>query len=719
MMTPDLPEAIGPYQILARLGHGGMGEVFLGDHAGTRVAVKRIHPGLAADPEFRKRFAREVDLCRRVDSKTCASYVDCELEIPRPWLATEYIAGPDLQEAITAGGALARDQAEAVALGLAEALRQIHSAGIIHRDLKPSNVILGIDGPCVIDFGIARAADQTAFTRTGGAIGSPGWMAPEQLRSGQLSEASDVFAWGALVAYASSGSPPFGESLPETLMYRVLNESPDLSGVPESLRSLCERALSKDPADRPTPEQLVTELLGTDSVNELDAFVTQRIDRTWLFVPASVATQRLPDAQPSNPPTTMAAVGGVGTADPKKNVVQRRKLAFGIAAGAAALVIVLIGGYVVTGSGKGKPSTGVNATAASPSTSSSKESPSTAAQLDAARATWATYAETLPKGEATPIISNDGVPTLTYFSSGNLPNPLIGTLSIYEYRDGWVRGRIQGLPVSMNGTECTNPQIVCVRADGDLNVPGFLSNSRYPSMYIDLTGDGRFEMITQTVGTTGDPQLAVVLTSSTQGIWEPVAFGPGPEPGVVRESLNVDVPSRPQSKTGYCDAPIQQCPMQTTNWTYNSAERRFVAEQSTVATSRLVPTELTGPFSYEPQKCGIDASPKPFPHSASRTYEVTATTGVWSAPSTASSLLRTIEVADLGPGGIGCPDGKGPVVAVECQVMNGQLVNGPFGNDPKWLRTTYDGVVGYLTDQWVDTEWDAGTVQTSGTIPVC
>jgi serine/threonine protein kinase len=263
-----------------------MGEVFLGERNGELVAVKCIHPSLASDPEFRDRFRREVAVSSRVRSSTCAAYVDSDIAASTPWLATEYVPGLDIQQYVSANGPLPEQEAITLAVGLAEALRQIHAAGIVHRDLKPSNVILSPTGPKVIDFGIARAVEQTAFTRTGSSLGSPGWMAPEQIRGKEITQETDMFSWGALVAFAASGLPPFGAGPPESLMYKVLEEYPELSRVPVSLRNLCWRALSKDPVGRPSPDGALAELLGpTQSVNT-EAAVTQRIDSTWVQINA-------------------------------------------------------------------------------------------------------------------------------------------------------------------------------------------------------------------------------------------------------------------------------------------------------------------------------------------------------------------------------------------------------------------------------------------------
>jgi serine/threonine protein kinase len=332
---------------------GGMGEVFLGERNGELVAVKCIHPSLASDPEFRDRFRREVAVSSRVRSSTCAAYVDSDIAASTPWLATEYVPGLDIQQYVSANGPLPEQEAITLAVGLAEALRQIHAAGIVHRDLKPSNVILSPTGPKVIDFGIARAVEQTAFTRTGSSLGSPGWMAPEQIRGQEITQATDMFSWGALVAFAASGLPPFGAGPPESLMYKVLEEYPELSRVPVSLRNLCWRALSKDPVGRPSPDGALTELFGpTQSVNT-EVAVTQRINANWIN--GSLVA-----------PTTGAA--------PTKSKATHRKV---FVPAAFALVTVLLLAGVTIAVRQPKPKTTSTSEAQAPSAEASETSVTT------------------------------------------------------------------------------------------------------------------------------------------------------------------------------------------------------------------------------------------------------------------------------------------------------------------------------------------------------
>lgn len=255
------PRQVGPYVLLGRLGSGGMGRVFLGRSPGGRlVAVKVVHSHLAEDATFRARFAREVAAARKVAGLYTAPVVDADLDGAAPWLVTAYVPGPPLSDAVDRHGPLPETSLAALASGLTEGLAAIHAAGVIHRDLKPSNVLLASDGPRIIDFGIASAADATALTGTGFFIGSPGYLSPEQAQGHPVGPASDIFSLGGLIVFAATGSGPFGTGDTAALLYRVVHSEPDLSRVPGTLRPLVERSLAKDPARRPLARAFLTEL---------------------------------------------------------------------------------------------------------------------------------------------------------------------------------------------------------------------------------------------------------------------------------------------------------------------------------------------------------------------------------------------------------------------------------------------------------------------------
>jgi serine/threonine protein kinase len=272
-LRPEDPRQLGAYRLVGRLGGGGMGRVFLGRSPGGRlVAVKVIHTELADSPDFRARFAREVEAARRVGGMFTAPVVDASMDGQVPWLATAYVRGPSLGEAVFEGGPLPAESVLALAAGLAEGLGAIHAAGVVHRDLKPSNVLLSEDGPRVIDFGISRAAGANALTRADLVVGSPGFMSPEQAEGHEVGTASDVFSLGAVLVFAATGGGPFGTGSITALLYRVVHSQPNLSHLSPPVRSLAERCLAKDPQERPTTGQILAELeaLGPDSTSLAD-----------------------------------------------------------------------------------------------------------------------------------------------------------------------------------------------------------------------------------------------------------------------------------------------------------------------------------------------------------------------------------------------------------------------------------------------------------------
>ncbi|GAA3241459.1 serine/threonine-protein kinase [Nonomuraea helvata] len=270
-------EVIGGYTLRRLLGSGGMGEVHLASTpTGGLAAVKVIHPALARDPAFRRRFQREVAAARRVARFCTAPVLDAGIDGDVAYLVTEYVKGPDLARAVHDQGPLSGGNLEALAVGIATALSAIHGAGVIHRDLKPSNVLLSPLGPRVIDFGIAQLVEHDGLASQA-ILGTPAFMAPEQVRGEPLTPAADVFAWGGVIAFAGTGRLPFGGGAPGEILYRITQEGPRLDGLDEGIRQVVERALAKDPRLRPTAQQLLAELVGGTRL----AAATEVVERTW------------------------------------------------------------------------------------------------------------------------------------------------------------------------------------------------------------------------------------------------------------------------------------------------------------------------------------------------------------------------------------------------------------------------------------------------------
>ena len=294
-LTEDDPRTVAGYVLSARLGAGGMGKVYLSYTPGGRpVAIKVIRPEFAEDPEFRRRFQQEVQAAQRVQGLYTAPVIDSDTEGPRPWLATAYVPGPSLQTAVAAHGAMPVASVLLLVAGIAEALQVIHRAGIVHRDLKPSNVLLAVDGPRVIDFGIARAADTTALTGTGVSVGTPSFMSPEQAAGTSCTAATDVFALGQIAVFAATGVAAFGDGPSHAVLYRIVHEDPDLSRLPDELREIVGGCLSKDVALRPSTDRII-EMCGQVSQDP----ALRRPDG-WL--PSSYAADLTQAAAPTPPP---------------------------------------------------------------------------------------------------------------------------------------------------------------------------------------------------------------------------------------------------------------------------------------------------------------------------------------------------------------------------------------------------------------------------------
>ncbi|MEU9062632.1 serine/threonine-protein kinase, partial [Streptomyces sp. NPDC048430] len=271
-LREDSPRRIGPYAVLARLGAGGMGEVFLGLREGSGddvapVAVKTVRRDVAQDPGFRQRFRREIAVARSVTGPALAPVLDGDADADVPWLATGYVAGPTLSAAVRRSGALDEEEVRMLGAELARALDTVHGAGVVHRDVKPGNILLAADGPRLIDFGIARGAGGTPLTTTSRMIGSPAFMSPEHVAgSGRVVPASDVFCLASVLCFAATGRDPFGDGPVAAVLYRVKYVEADLDGVPGALRAVLQDCLVADPSARPAPAELAARLAPEGSV---------------------------------------------------------------------------------------------------------------------------------------------------------------------------------------------------------------------------------------------------------------------------------------------------------------------------------------------------------------------------------------------------------------------------------------------------------------------
>ncbi|CAM5735160.1 Serine/threonine protein kinase OS=Streptomyces tendae OX=1932 GN=GUR47_26865 PE=4 SV=1 [Streptomyces tendae] len=307
-LQDDDPRTVAGYRLAARLGAGGMGRVYLSHTRGGRpVAVKVVRSELADDPAFRRRFGREIGAARKVKGAYTAELIDADPDAAPPWLATLYVPGPSLSDAVARSGPLPVPAVLWLMAGVAEALQAIHGAGIVHRDLKPANVLLAADGPRVIDFGISLAADSTAHTATGSTIGTPQYMAPEQASAGDVTAATDIFALGQTAAFAALGRPLYGDGPAATVLYRIVHSEPDLSEVPERLRDLLTRCLAADPGERATPTEVVEwcrRELGRDGAEEAGPALWREIAGPPVTVP--------PPAAVTGPATAAAPVAAPG-----------------------------------------------------------------------------------------------------------------------------------------------------------------------------------------------------------------------------------------------------------------------------------------------------------------------------------------------------------------------------------------------------------------------
>jgi eukaryotic-like serine/threonine-protein kinase len=372
-LQPEDPREIGPYRLLGQLGSGGMGQVFLGMSAGGRpIAVKVIRTELATDPDFRARFRREVAAAQKVSGLFTALVVDADLDSPMPWLATAYVPGPSLTEAVRSHGPLPVRSLLALAAGLAEGLGAIHAAGVVHRDLKPSNVLLAEDGPRVIDFGISEAAEASVAAGANVMIGSPGYMSPEQVLGLDIDPASDMFSLGAVLTFAATGQGPFGTGSNAALMYRLVNSPANLESVPGELRPLVGSCLAKHPGDRPTARELLAEV---GAIQPAPGWLAESIMSSFAQDRLSAAPLGSADAG-----SLIALTGTSGQSAPAspgrpgRHRISRSLasacLSGGLVAASAVAAFALIGADRTPAAGHGQPQAGAGAVATAPAVAS-------------------------------------------------------------------------------------------------------------------------------------------------------------------------------------------------------------------------------------------------------------------------------------------------------------------------------------------------------------
>ncbi|GAB6897178.1 serine/threonine-protein kinase [Kineosporia succinea] len=376
-LRPGDPEQIGDFAVVGRLGGGGMGTVYMAESRdGTRVAIKVVHEYLAADPEFRRRFAHEVDSAGKISGTYTAEVLTADTEARLPWMATEFVEGRNLLQTVDADGPLSPQAVLHLAAGVADALTEIHRAGVIHRDLKPSNILLSPQGPRVIDFGIARAAEASTVTSTGKITGSAAYMSPEQAVGQRVGPATDIFSLGALLYYAATGEPAFGTGPATAMLYRTVHGEVDLTPIPSApLRDLIAALLEKDPADRPNAKHVAIAARTGQPVTRLPRSTPpagvhaptpsgglSAYDQLMDQVAIATASRGNPIIQPTQ------------THDPVSR--RRQPSAVQLAVGAALLVVLIAGSLVLF-----QPDKQQKAPAAD--VSSSEEQPSSEATTDA------------------------------------------------------------------------------------------------------------------------------------------------------------------------------------------------------------------------------------------------------------------------------------------------------------------------------------------------
>ncbi|BEL04231.1 hypothetical protein Q0Z83_024220 [Actinoplanes sichuanensis] len=353
-LVPADPVMVGDFELLARLGAGGMGQLYLGRRPGApAAAIKLIRPDLTHQPDFRVRFRREIAVAAQADSPYTARVIGADPDGDPPWLAVEYVPAPSLAEVVGTHGRLPVDAARVLMAGLCAGLTRVHALGLVHRDLKPGNVLVGTDGPRIIDFGVSRVLDSSTITQTGQLLGSPGFMSPEQaLGTGPVGAPTDVFSLGALMAFAVTGTSPFGAGQTAAVVYRVVHEPPALDDVPGEIRDLIAACLVKDPADRPTAAE-VLDRLGADGTpaDWLPRPVVDDIDRRV----AELAALDTPRRQGPDPTVLRPRPAPATPPAPARR--RGRAMALAGTGVVAALAVTGIAGYGMRGGEPGPPQT--------------------------------------------------------------------------------------------------------------------------------------------------------------------------------------------------------------------------------------------------------------------------------------------------------------------------------------------------------------------------
>jgi serine/threonine protein kinase len=387
-LRPSDPPNYGPYRLQGRLGSGGMGVVYLAFGPDNMpVALKVLQPYLAEDEEYRARFVREVNLARLVDSPYVVRLVAAETEEPPLWMATEYVEGATLAHAVETNGPVPADRLRGLAADLAEAVAALHDVGLIHRDLKPANVVLAWSGPKLIDFGIAKQEGSTGLTQTGVAVGSVLWMSPETLTAGNAERASDVFGWGLCIACAGTGRPPFGTGDSNAVAFRIMNDEPDLRGLPDGMTELIAATLSKDPQTRPSATELSSYLSARESAQP-SPVAMPKPGGGWTgpnvtavnadpSIPAAPGTRRV------SPPPLAASIPPPASEPPPERPRRRRSRALVLPL--AILAVILAGAAVAialvatadNGKNKAGPSPSHGASASASASSRPSGSPAT------------------------------------------------------------------------------------------------------------------------------------------------------------------------------------------------------------------------------------------------------------------------------------------------------------------------------------------------------